>query len=69
MRLNTWVKMVQVNPYHDMIVIAHDCIGAQINREYGAEQFDAINDPLAAVFKVITRDRVGATQEGSTYTS
>ena len=38
---------------HDVIVVAHDGIGAEIDSEYRAKQFDAINDPLAAVFKVI----------------
>ena len=39
-------------------------IGAQIDSKHGAEQFDAIDDPLAAVFEVIACERTGATQKG-----
>ena len=49
-------------------MVAHDGIGAQIKGEYGAEQFDAVDDPLAAVFEVITGGRIGATQIGPAYT-
>jgi len=36
-------------------VVTHDRIGTEIDRKYGTQQFDAIDDPLAAVFKVEAR--------------
>jgi hypothetical protein len=50
-------------------VIAHDGIGAQIHCKFGTQQFDALDDPLAAVFKVKTGGRIISTQESTPYAS
>ena len=47
-----------------MIMVAHDGIGAQINSKYGAQQLDAIDDPLAAMLKIKSCVDILATQEG-----
>lgn len=61
--------LVLVNTDHDVIVVAHDSVGAQINGEYGTKQFDAVDDPLTPVFEVKAGACVLATQKGASYTS
>jgi hypothetical protein len=48
-------------------MVIHNGIGAQINSEHATQQLDAIDNPLATVFKVKPGDRVRATQKGSPY--
>jgi hypothetical protein len=43
---------------HDVIVVAHDGIGAEIDGEYRAKQFDAVNNPLAAVLTLVAGFKV-----------
>jgi len=33
-------------------MVVHNGVGAKINRKYGTQQSDAIDDPLTAVFEV-----------------
>lgn len=54
---------------HDVVVIAHNGIGTQINGEHRAQEFDSVDDPLAAVFKIKTGERISAAQIGAPYTS
>ena len=46
-------------------MIAHYSVGTQINCKHGRKQFDAIHDPLPAVFEIKTREGIFATQEGT----
>jgi len=50
-------------------MVAHDGIGKQINGEYRAQQFDAIDDPLAAVFEIKTGMGIFTTQECTPHAS
>ena len=52
-----------------MVVIAHDGIGTQIDREYGAQQLDTIHDPLATMFEVETRLAIFTAKERASHTS
>jgi hypothetical protein len=54
-----------INLHHDVVVIVHNGKGTQIDREYRTHQFDAIDDPLAAVRKVKSSGWVSATQKGT----
>jgi len=46
-------------------MVIHDGVGTQVDGENRTEQFDAIDDPLAAMFKVKAGVSIFATQEGA----
>jgi hypothetical protein len=45
-------RLFCIDPDDDVVVIAHDSVGAQVNRKNGGKNPDAIHNPLAPVFKV-----------------
>ena len=59
--------LLYINSNHDVVI--HDGIGTQINREHLTEQFDAVDDPLAAVFEVKAGVGILATQKFAPHTS
>ena len=63
------INVFDVNSDHDVVVVTHYRVCAQIDREYGADELDAIHDPLAAMFEIKSRAGVYPTQKGATYTS
>ena len=60
---------IRVNPDHNVVMVTHDSIGAQIDGEHRAQQFDAINNPLTAMLKVKASVGILATKEGSSHTA
>jgi len=44
--------LISIDPNHDVVMVAHDGVGTKIDRKYRAQQLDAIDDSLAAVFEV-----------------
>ena len=61
--------LLYINSNHDVVVIVHDGIGTQIDREHPTEQFDAVDDPLATVLEVKIGVGILATQECTPHTS
>jgi len=52
--ISPFIHLCGVYPNHDVVVIAHNGVGTQVNGKNRTKQLDAIDDPLAAVFKVET---------------
>jgi len=46
-------------------VVAHHRVGADVDAEDGAQGFEFVDDPLAAVFVVLAGEFVDAAQEGA----
>jgi len=61
--------LININPDHNVVVITHHRISTQINRKHRAKQFDAIHDPLSAVFEIKTGVNIFSTQEGAPHTT
>jgi hypothetical protein len=57
--------LIGIDPNDDMVMIMQNGIGTQLNGKHGGQQFDAINDPLATMFKVKAGKGVFATQKSA----
>jgi hypothetical protein len=61
--------LIGIDPNDDMVMIMQNGVGTQVDGKDGGQQFDSINDPLAAVFEVEAGMGVFATQKGASDTS
>jgi hypothetical protein len=56
-----------VDKEHDMVVVAHDCIGGNVNGIDASEHQQAIFDPLATVFVVTTTLLILTAKKGAAH--
>ena len=67
--ISPFVNTGRVNPNHDVVVLAHNSIGTQINIKYRKHQLDTIHNPLPAVFEVKTGQWIRPAAEGAPHAS
>jgi len=60
---------IRATPEYLMRVIGHDRKSDAVNRKDGSQMLQALPSPLATMFKVPSRQRIKATQKGSTDTA
>ena len=63
------IYLFALDLYHDVVMVAHDGVGAQVNGKHRAQQLDAIDDPLSAMLEVEACERVRTAQEGTPHAS
>ncbi len=59
--------LFRIDANNDVVVVMQNGKGAQVNRKDRRKVFDAIHNPLTAVFKIKTGLRVFAAQESSAH--